>query len=759
MLSSPGSVISVPTSVITDGVSSDRSQDKSSARSDDELSLTTTTLTGGAGGYEEDLLNVCDFLITSNQSVLLHRNKRGETPLLLAIYRRSPSDVLSLLLVRGGTASLKIADDSGSYPIHFCDRSNSIGVIRDMADLYPAAIMQTNKQGNTPLYSAISYDCSIAILRILLETCPKPRETVNSKNKMDINIIQFGWDDLTTQKMVAAEDQDEEDARLQSCAELIKSAISSRDIQGTYLGNWWNKATLLLQAAYHNTIKSNKDGFLSGRVWRPVHAAAGTSCPPAAVKFLLQIYSEEVGFTDENLNTPLHIAASRPEIISFETIKMILTAYPLSMSMQNNDGYTPLHVACLYKAPLEILQLLIEVCPDSTCIQNRFGQTPLFIAIGMGSPVDILRALLLKRPESVHIRDIEGTSTISLAWQLLLSGKHVDERNLKVKEEVKRSNVNISSLAVVSRSSSLKGDVRTWMSKIDTLLRASFHNTVEEPLPKGRQWRAVHAACAGGTVPPDVLAFALQILRSEAVVVNERGNLPLHIAAFAPPHTADCSPQLGTGRSIDMLLKISAKAAFYTDKKGRLPLHLALASGKTWDNGVKRLIDVFPESERMRDPVTLLYPFMLAACENDYRCKEDNSGYQESLEGKPKTRKADAELASINTIFMLLRSAPKFITKKENDAEIFFLWRSRKELLVEKEQLKKEILKSETELQKRMTVIELQDIEDKKRKELARIQEEERRARVNHLEVNSQSHVKSLSIMGNALMTLKHTGL
>jgi len=129
------------------------------------------------------------------------------------------------------------------------------------------------------------------------------------------------------------------------------------------------------------------------------------------------------------------------------------------------------------------------------------------------------------------------------------------------------------------------------------------------------------------------------------------------------------------------------------------------------------------------------------------------------LEGKPKTRKADAELASINTIFMLLRSAPKFITKKENDAEIFFLWRSRKELLVEKEQLKKEILKSETELQKRMTVIELQDIEDKKRKELARIQEEERRARVNHLEVNSQSHVKSLSIMGNALMTLKHTGL
>lgn len=729
----------------------------------DSESLSTPTHNFGVSS-EDDMVNVCEMLISAYPSALTHRNRRGETPLLLAVYRRSPSDVLSLLLVRGGAAALKIADDFGYYPMHFCDRSPSLSLVRDMAELFPDAIEKKNNMGNTPLFSAMANVCDISFLRAMLEVCTKPRKTVESKNIDKINILQFGWDDLTTQVVVAAEDQDDEDERLEECRNLIENASSPSSISGTYLGCWWAKATLLLQAAYHNTIKVDGDNRYGGRLWRPVHAVAGTECPVGMVKFVLQIHADEAGAVDENQNTPLHVAASRPDIIGLETVKLVLDAHPSSALMQNNYGYSPLHVACLYKAPLEVIELLLSASPEATCLKNRKGQTALFISLSVGAPVGVLRALLEARPVSVHIRDENGISSIALAWHMLLSGKVFEERGMEKRSETRRSNANISSLAVISRSSSLKGDIRSWMSKIDLLLRAAFHGTVAECLPRGRQWRAVHAACSGGTVPPDVLAFALQILPSEADVPNESKDFPLHIAASAPPHEANCPAQLASGESIDLLLSINSTAARKTDRRGRLPVHLALNSGKTWSNGVRGLVEAFPESVRMRDPPTMLYPFMLAACSsvNNLWKGEDGSkcdiGDLDAMNNTEDTR-LSADLAAVNTTFMLLRDAPDIVLSKQSNAEIAFLRRTRSELQHETDQLKEKISTIQMDLQKRMSPSELKDIEDKEKREISRQQEEKRRKRANHLELQVRQMKKTLSNLADAMMSLKDEGL
>jgi hypothetical protein len=66
---------------------------------------------------------------------------------------------------------------------------------------------------------------------------------------------------------------------------------------------------------------------------------------------------------------------------------------------------------------------------------------------------------------------------------------------------------------------------------------------------------------------------------------------------------------------IEILLQANQEAASAShafNPVGRLPLHWALATGK-WDQGVKPLVEVYPEALTVLDVETKLYPFMLAA--------------------------------------------------------------------------------------------------------------------------------------------------
>ena len=57
----------------------------------------------------------------------------------------------------------------------------------------------------------------------------------------------------------------------------------------------------------------------------------------------------------------------------------------------------------------------------------------------------------------------------------------------------------------------------------------------------------------------------------------------------------------------------SFTAAGLPNKKGRLPLHQAVISGRTMRNGVRELVDAEPRAVETRDTETGMYPFCLAA--------------------------------------------------------------------------------------------------------------------------------------------------
>jgi hypothetical protein len=74
-----------------------------------------------------------------------------------------------------------------------------------------------------------------------------------------------------------------------------------------------------------------------------------------------------------------------------------------------------------------------------------------------------------------------------------------------------------------------------------------------------------------------------------------------------------CENPLNEPSVIDILLRVAPSAAKMPDPNGRLPLHSAIGSGKSYEQGVKGLADAHPEALLLPDEVTKLYPFMLAA--------------------------------------------------------------------------------------------------------------------------------------------------
>ena len=74
------------------------------------------------------------------------------------------------------------------------------------------------------------------------------------------------------------------------------------------------------------------------------------------------------------------------------------------------------------------------------------------------------------------------------------------------------------------------------------------------------------------------------------------------------------------GYLLDICKTSPISIAILTTRDGRSVLHLAVENGKGFSHSggvLKRLCDVAPEVLSRRDPRTGLYPFMLAAVENN----------------------------------------------------------------------------------------------------------------------------------------------
>eukprot|EP00957_Ditylum_brightwellii_P068304 5185442-Ditylum_brightwellii.AAC.1 len=155
-------------------------------------------------------------------------------------------------------------------------------------------------------------------------------------------------------------------------------------------------------------------------------------------------------------------------------------------------------------------------------------------------------------------------------------------------------------------------EFRAFWDLMTLAIRPIKQDTSNEPMSKKNctHW-IVHEAVAM-SCPPLFVRFAAA-LHPEQLQQREGkyGRLPLHLAAVAEyPSLLDASdPET----NIQVLIQLYPDAALCEDYNGKLPIHLALESGKLWDESMQDMFMAWPSSLSIEDRTSCLVPFMLAA--------------------------------------------------------------------------------------------------------------------------------------------------
>lgn len=124
----------------------------------------------------------------------------------------------------------------------------------------------------------------------------------------------------------------------------------------------------------------------------PLHIALMTAPSANAVRLLIQAHPTSLlETTEDQLQTPLHMALSSPYVTplqSLDTIKLLLQAYVTSrhgtfvdgrlvLKMEDASGRYPLHYACENQASLEATRLLLLSYPKAVKFPNAEGDYPV----------------------------------------------------------------------------------------------------------------------------------------------------------------------------------------------------------------------------------------------------------------------------------------------------------------------------------------------------------------------------------------------
>lgn len=101
--------------------------------------------------------------------------------------------------------------------------------------------------------------------------------------------------------------------------------------------------------------------------------------------------------------------------------------------------------------------------------------------------------------------------------------------------------------------------------------------------------------------------IALKIEPGLAITPNAQGSLPLHILVKDRPY------RLKERQAIVAALQAYPRAALIANKAGYTPLLIAIGSKLPWENGLDCIANAALSMIQRRDPLTGLFPFLLAA--------------------------------------------------------------------------------------------------------------------------------------------------
>ena len=245
-------------------------------------------------------------------------------------------------------------DGDANTPLHLAAcYSNSVAMVRELAQLHPAALERNNVRGETPLHLAAANSNSVDVIRGLAQLYPAALQVESSDGDTPLHLAVKGsfsiLRELISLSPTALVSMNEDG---QTPLAVITSSYGS-------ISEFHEKLRVLLEAA-----------------------------PQAA----------RIACSNDRNSLPLHQMLCNSPPAEPEMVAMLLAAYKEAVNMPDNDGMLPIHNAAQY-APPRLLQMIAEENMSSNLsVIVPFYGSPAHLAV-CGRRLDNLRYIHAMIPE------------------------------------------------------------------------------------------------------------------------------------------------------------------------------------------------------------------------------------------------------------------------------------------------------------------------------------------------------------------------
>ncbi len=342
-------------------------------------------------------------------------------------------------------------------------------------------------------------------------------------------------------------------------------------------------------------------------------------------------YPQELEVKHHDGSLPLHIVCRCADICNTDVLRTLLKVAPHTAGIPDNEGSTPLHALLQFCNPkMEELQLLIDACPEALAKHDIYGRTPLYHAMEKNLCLNKVKIIMqysgaVARTLQCCGPDSEGKYLDPIHSQWSLGGHLSVYTSSQIDTE--RTPLYIAwrkTLMPLDRTD-FKTRGKRWAKAVLLLRKTYFHKHPEET-----KFLLPHALFEFLPYLPYDLHDFLFTISQHAIKqpAHASGQLPLHIVASLDMDDDEVI------YLIDRLLSIYPEAIGHKSLTGRLPFHEAVASGaslRICSRLYKNCTDVLGTV----DPITGLYPFMLAAASSRSGPQSEEKKQKNDIEPRP----------------------------------------------------------------------------------------------------------------------------